>query len=58
LGVGLQVFLATDVLKILVVDSEVGGEHRRGEFVAVGAVADEGADIAWAMGWLEVWRWC
>jgi sugar phosphate isomerase/epimerase len=54
---GLQVVAAAQVLQVRVVNGEVGCVHGRGEFVAVGAVADEGADETRAMGWLRVWRW-
>lgn len=54
---GLQVVAAAQVLQVRVIDGEVGCVHGRSEFVAVGAVADEGADETRAMGWLAVWRW-
>lgn len=40
----LEFVLAADVVGAGGGDDEVGGEGRRGDFVAVGAVADEGAD--------------
>jgi hypothetical protein len=57
LAESLQVFAAAQVLQVRVGDGEVGCEHGRGDFVAVGAVADEAADQARAMGWLGGWRW-
>lgn len=39
-----DVVLATNVLEIGVVDGEVGGEHGRGDFAAVEAVAEKGVD--------------
>lgn len=39
-----EVVLATDELEVGVVDGEVGGEHGRGDFAAVEAVADKGVD--------------
>ena len=53
---GFQVVTAAQVLQVCVGDGEVGCEHRRGDFVAVRAVADEGVDQARALGWLGVWR--
>jgi len=54
---GLQVVAAAQVLQVRVVHGEVGCVHRRGQLVAVGAVADEGAKKTRAMDWLGVWRW-
>lgn len=45
-GVGGEVGAAAEVGEVGVDDGEVGGEHRRVDFVAVGAVADEGVDEA------------
>ena len=36
-----ELVLSTDVLHVLVVDAEVGGEHGCGDFAAVATVADE-----------------
>lgn len=54
LAEGLQVVLAAEVLEVRVGDGEVGCEHGRGDFAAVGAVADEAVDQAGALGWLVV----
>lgn len=43
-----EIVLATDKLEVRVVDGEVGGEHGRGNFAAVEAVADKGVDQAWS----------
>lgn len=43
-----EVVLATDELEVGVFDGEVGGEHGRGDFAAVEAVADKGVDQAWS----------
>lgn len=55
-GLGLteggQVFAAAQVFEVRVGDGEVGREHGRGDFSTVRAVADEGGDQAWALGWL------
>lgn len=40
--------------QVCVEDGEVGCEHGRGNFVAIGAIASEGADEARAVGWLEM----
>jgi len=32
-------------------DSEIGCEHRRGDLVAVGAIANENIDQSWALSW-------
>ncbi len=45
---------AAQVLEVRVGDGEVGCEHGGGDFVAVGAVADEGVDQAGALGRLGV----
>lgn len=50
-----EVVLATDELEVGVVDGEVGGEHGRGDFAAVEAVADKGVDQAWSYNGLS-WR--
>ena len=50
LAEGLQIVAAAQVLQVGVGDGEVGCEHRRGDFAAVRAVADEGIDKAWALG--------
>ena len=52
LAKGFQVVVAAEVLEMSVGDDEVGCEHGRGDFAAVGAVADEGVDQSWALGWL------
>ena len=52
LAKGLQVFAAAQVPEVSVRDGEVGREHGRGDFAAVGAVADEAVDQAGALGWL------
>lgn len=49
-----EVLLAPQVLQVLVVDGEVGREHGGRDLAAVCAVAHEGVDEAWALGWL--WR--
>jgi len=41
------------MLEMRVFDSEVGGEHRGCDFVAVTAVTDEGACVAGAVGRLS-----
>lgn len=51
---GFEVLLAAQVLQVRVVDGEVCCVYGRGEFMAVGAVADERASESRAMGWLEV----
>lgn len=43
-----DVVLATNELEVGVVDGEVGGEHGRGDFAAVEAVADKGVDQTWS----------
>lgn len=53
LAKGRQVLAAAQVLQVGVGDDEVGRECGRGDFVAVGAVADEGAGVAAAVGWLQ-----
>ena len=55
LAEGFQIVAAADVLEVRVRDGKVGCEHGRGDFAAVGAIADEGVDQAWALGWLGVW---
>lgn len=45
-----EVFLAAQVLEVLVVDSEVGCEHGRCDLAAVCAVAHECVDETWALG--------
>lgn len=53
-----EVLLAAEVGKGGGGDAEVGGEHRRGDFAAVGAVADEGGAEVLALGWLcVILRW-
>lgn len=47
-----EVLLAPKVLQVLVVDGEVGREHGGRDLAAVCAVAHEGVDEAWALGWL------
>ena len=54
LGEGFEVGSAAEVLEVGVGDGEVGGEHGGGDFVAVGAVADEGGEEARAVGWLDL----
>lgn len=44
-----QVLAAAHVREMRVQDGEVRGEHRGGDFAAVRAVADEGADEAWGL---------
>lgn len=44
---------ATDVFGLGGEDAEVAGEHARGDFAAVGAVADECAYQAGCFGWLR-----
>jgi hypothetical protein len=44
LGKRFEVFLAAEMLQVGVVDREIRCEHGGGDFVAVGAVADEAAD--------------
>ena len=44
LAEGFQVVAAAQMLQVRVGDGEVGCEHRRSDFVAVRAVADEGID--------------
>jgi len=51
LAEGLEVVAAAHVREVLVVDGEVGGEHRRGDLAAVVAVADEGLDEPRSRGW-------
>lgn len=46
-----QFLFAADMLEVLVVDYEVGGEHAGGDLSAVGAVADERVDESGARGW-------
>jgi hypothetical protein len=43
-----EVVLATVEFEVGVVDGEVGGEHGRGDFAAVVAVAEEGVDQTWS----------
>lgn len=50
LAPGLQALLPAQVLQVRVHNSEVGRVHRRAKLVAVGAVADERADVARAVG--------
>lgn len=45
-----EVFLAAQVLEVLVVDGEVGCEHGRCDLATVCAVAHERVDEAWALG--------
>lgn len=52
LAEGFQIVAAADVLEVSGGDGEVGGEHGGGDFAAVGAVADEGVEEGWALGWL------
>lgn len=54
LAEGFQIVAAADVLEVRVGDGKVGCEHGRGDFAAVGAIADEGVDQARALGWLGV----
>jgi hypothetical protein len=49
---GFQVLAAAKVPEVGIEDSEIGCVHRRGKFVAVGAVADEGAYKTRALDWL------
>lgn len=51
----LELVLAADMGSSGFFDDEVGGEGRSADFVAVGAVADEGADHVWAFYWLDGW---
>ena len=44
----LDLFLSTDISDMGVLGGEVGGEHGRRYLAAVGAVADEGVDQAFA----------
>ena len=44
------------MLQVRVVDSEVGCVHRRSELVAVGAIADEGANETRAICGLKIGR--
>lgn len=53
LAKGLEVVAAARVLEVLVRDGEVGREHGGGDFVAVGAVADEAVDQPRALGGLR-----
>lgn len=57
LAPALEIFAATKVLEVRVVDGEVSRVDGGGELVTVGAVANEGADKFGAVSWLER-RWC
>lgn len=58
LAEGGQIGAAAQVLQVRVGNGKVGGEHGRGDFAAVRAIADEGVNQTRALGWLGVWVRC